>query len=191
MSVRISFSFDAKSTTAAKAAERQGATMVKDITDETMTAVRNAVGRGLRDGIPPYDAARVIKSVIGLNDSQAQAVISYREQLIDNGLTSDRVDTEVNSYADRLLEVRARTIARTEVMDALNAGQSEAFHEAQDAGLLSKDVEKEWITADPCDDCEEYDGQTVPVAEEFADGDPPLHPNCRCTIGIAGQLTFS
>jgi hypothetical protein len=67
----------------------------------------------------------------------------------------------------------------------LNTGQSEAWRQAQDTGFLSEDAEKEWIAADPCDECAEFEGTTVPIDEEFPDGDPPLHPNCRCTTGIA------
>lgn len=185
MSVAVSFSFDAKATTAIKVAERQAGDMVQRITKETASAIQGAVARALRDGVPPYDAARAIKSVIGLNTTQAQAVLTYRETLIDNGLNISRVDTQVSKYADKLLDSRARTIARTEIMDAVNTGQVESWQEAMDVGLLSQDAKKEWITADPCDDCVEYDGDTVPIDDEFEDGDPPLHPNCRCTLGIA------
>jgi hypothetical protein len=183
--VDVTFGFDGTSDDAIRVAERQAGAMVKRITEETTAAIRGAVSRMLRDGVPPYDAARTIKSTIGLNEPQTQAVLNYRERLIDGGLHTGAVNAAVDRYANKLLDVRARTIARTEIMDALNTGQDEAWQEAQAEGLLGKDAEKEWITADPCDDCEEYDGETVGIGEEFEEGDPPLHPNCRCTIGLA------
>lgn len=72
-------------------------------------------------------------------------------------------------------------------MGALNTGQNEAWAQAQDEGILSADATKEWITTPDeltCPECEPMDGKTVPLQSEFPEGDPPLHPNCRCTLGI-------
>lgn len=183
----IDFRFDDAEEAAIKAAEELAATMVTEVSKETEAAIRNIIAEAIREGIPPYDAARAIVPLIGLTSSQAQAAMKYREDLIDSGLALDSVNEKVDKYADKLLNTRAETIARTEVMDALNAGQDEAWSQAQEAGLLSEDATKEWIvTPDDllCEQCEPYDGKTVPITEEFADGDPPLHPRCRCTIGI-------
>jgi hypothetical protein len=84
---------------------------------------------------------------------------------------------------------RAELIARTETMTALNEGQRGAWDDAVEAGLLPDDAKRVWIAAPGCcDDCEELDGETADLDGEYPNdgGDgPPLHPNCRCTEGIA------
>jgi hypothetical protein len=50
-----------------------------------------------------YDAARTIVPLIGLTSAQGQAVLKYRETLIDNGLTLEKVNDKVDSYAEDLL----------------------------------------------------------------------------------------
>ena len=34
----------------------------------------------------------------------------------------------------------------------------------------------------PCDDCAPFDNTTVGIDEDFPEGDPPIHPSCRCII---------
>lgn len=88
-------------------------------------------------------------------------------------------------------EARANVIARTESMRAANGGQREAWLQAVDSGLLSGRARRTWIaTPDEgvCPLCEALDGQTADLDGEYPDdgGDgPPLHPNCRCTEGVA------
>lgn len=183
----IDFKFDDKAEAAQEVAERQAASMVTNITKETEANIRNLIAKAIREGIPPYDAAHAIQKMIGLTAAQGQAAMNYRKELINNGLTLAQVNRKVEDYADELLEERALTIARSEIMDALNTGQDEAWQQAQDEGFLSEEATKEWITTPDetlCPECDAMDGQSVPVGEEFKDGDPPLHPNCRCTVGI-------
>lgn len=183
----IDFRFDATSHEAIKAAEQQAAKMVTEITKETETALRNVITTAIREGIPPYDAARMIVPMIGLTSAQAQATMKYRAQLIDNGLALDTVNSKVDDYADELLNKRGDAIARTEIMDALNSGQDEAYTQAQDDGYLSPESEKEVILSDDaCEECVAIaDEGPVPVSEDFSEDGPPFHPHCRCTTGIA------
>lgn len=184
----ITFAFDNTNVDAQAAALEQGARMITQVSDETERAIRNVVAQSIRDGVPPYEAANNILPLIGLTSAQAAAVQKYRAQLITNGLSLVNVRDQVEVYADTLLESRADTIARSEIMDALNNGQQLAWEQAQEDGILSTDATKEWITTPDeltCPECEPMDGKTVPLDSEFEGGDPPLHPNCRCTIGIA------
>jgi SPP1 gp7 family putative phage head morphogenesis protein len=97
---------------------------------------------------------------------------------------ADAIDGIVNDVD------RAELIANTESMLAANRGQEMAWGQAIDNGLLDDAVKKEWIATgdkDVCDDCDELDGVTVALDEDFPnDGGegPPLHPRCRCTTGI-------
>lgn len=76
-----------------------------------------------------------------------------------------------------LSESRAEMIARTETAIAAIEGRQETMLEILPDGL------KEWLLADDaCDECSIYSGVTVPISEEFEEGDPPLHPNCRCDL---------
>jgi hypothetical protein len=183
----IDFSFDDKAEDAQRAAEKAAAKMVKGVTEETEKAIRAAILKAIRDGVPPYEAAELIHDLIGLTSAQAQAVAAYKEQLIAGSLLPSAAAERAEEYADELLDVRAENIARYEIMDALNSGQEEAWLQAQEEGLLTDDATKEWVLSeDPCDECEAAaKAGPVPVGDEFPDGDPPLHPRCRCTTGIA------
>jgi SPP1 gp7 family putative phage head morphogenesis protein len=73
---------------------------------------------------------------------------------------------------------RAETIARTETAAADVAGNVAGWRES---GVVEA---REWIVAqdEACEDCVLLGGQTAPIGAEFEDGDPPLHPNCRCDV---------
>ncbi|HYU42113.1 MAG TPA: phage minor head protein [Vicinamibacteria bacterium] len=162
--------------------------MVVGISRETRLALRSAIARAIRDGIPPVEAARMIRSMIGMTQRQAMATMNYRESLIELGHAPARVAALVDKYAARKIRERALVIARTEVMGALNAGQVAAWRDAQAKGLLSAGAMKEWITTDDerlCSICEAVDGETVALDEPFSEDGPPAHPSCRCTIALA------
>lgn len=183
---RVTFSFDSAAPDAVAAAEKMAARMVTEITKETEANIRNLIAQALREGIPPYDAARAIVPMIGLTSSQGQAVFKYRNELIDSGLSLDKVNDKADDYADELLIARGENIARTEILDALNTGQDEAWQQAQDDGLLSENATKEVIlTNDACDFCVSVaDKGAVPIGEDFSEEGPPFHPSCRCTVAI-------
>jgi SPP1 gp7 family putative phage head morphogenesis protein len=186
------FRFDATNEAAQRVAERQAALLVTAVSTETRAAVRALIVRAIREGIPPYDAARIIEQMVGLTDRQAMAAMNYREALINSGLTLDRVEALSTRYIQKKLRERATVIARTETLSALNNGIQEAWKQAKREGLLSSDAKKTWITSPDerlCPFCAPLEGQTVPVNERFQTGlgdvmQPPLHPQCRCSTGI-------
>lgn len=116
--------------------------------------------------------------VIGLSAPQAQHVISMRDRLLsgdpdelrkvldmnrrdkrfdrtiakaireEKPLTAADVDRMAARYADRLLELRGTTIARTEGMGAFNAAQIEAYEQAIERGAVNAaDLTKTWRSA--------------------------------------------
>lgn len=189
-SIETPFRFDGKNEAAQRAAGRQAAAMVTRIGEETRAALRALTQRAIREGIPVYDAARVIRSMVGMTDRQAMAAMNYRASLIDSGLSLARVDVLVDRYVTKKIRERAIGIARYEVMNALNQGQLEGWRQAREEGFLGRAAEKEAIgTADGrmCDDCAAVDGQRQPIDEPFQTplGEfmmPPFHPGgCRCT----------
>jgi SPP1 gp7 family putative phage head morphogenesis protein len=98
------------------------------------------------------------------------------------------VEAKVDRYIQKKIRERAETIARTEVMQALNQGQIAAWTHAQKAGLLEPGALKERITTDDerlCSICESVDGETVALDAPFSEDGPPAHPACRCTVSLA------
>lgn len=187
MADAIKFKFDDAAERAVEEAERIAGAMITEITDATEAAIRALIATAIRDGIPPYEAARMIVPLIGLTSAQGLAALKYREQLIDSGLTLEKVNEKVDDYADELLQRRGENIARTEILDALNAGQEESLLQAQYEGLLSDNATKEVILSeDACPLCQEIaDEGPVPLDQDFSEEGPPFHPSCRCTIAIA------
>jgi len=207
---RIGVSFKKTNPRAVAWAETRSATLVTRISEETRGAIREVVRSAFETGVPPKAAARLIRPLIGLTERDAQAVINLRQRLLDSpgdlvyaGKTRIRVPREgaseeflgdkADEYADRLLNGRAVSIARTETIAASNEGQRELWLQAVDEGLLDENEQREWITAGDdrlCPICESMDGQVRGLAEPFEtpDGEevmgPPAHPMCRCAQGI-------
>ena len=180
---RVPFRFDGDNPDAQRAAAKRAADFVVGISRSQREAVRAIILRSIRDGIPPLDAARLIRDVVGLDPRRANAVANYREELVRQG--SANVSGLVDRYAERQLRNRAETIARTEILEALNAGALESWRQARADGYLTGDAEKEWIvTPDDllCPICEPLDGERRPVEVPFSGGVmmPPQHANCRC-----------
>lgn len=183
----IDFRFDDKAEAAVAEAEKMAGALITEITDETEKNIRNLIATAISDGIPVYEAARTIVPLIGLTSAQGQAVLKYRETLINNGLTLEKVNDSVDSYAEELLNKRADNIARTEILDALNSGQDAAWQQAQDDGLLSQEATKELILSDDaCPICVDIaDEGPIPIGDDWSEDGPPFHPQCRCTEGIS------
>lgn len=147
-----------------------------------------------KEGLPPRESARLIRSLIGLTERDARAVAKLRATLLERGALPAAVEKQTARYAERLLNARAETIARTETMTAAAQGQAELWSQAEAAGLLTGEELREWIVTDDdrtCEICLPMDGQQVAKGENFVDGDgneveaPPAHPNCRCSWGLA------
>lgn len=101
--------FDAYSPTAVKFAQDFGAKLVREITVGQKTALQSLVGQSLADGTPPADTARAIRDLVGLTESQQNAVQNYRAGLESNSasplgyeLRDKRFDRSVARNARRL-----------------------------------------------------------------------------------------
>lgn len=122
-------------------------------------------------------------------ESGGYAVADSRYGL--GGLTDAKIDKMTSSFADRQLTARANTIAHTETMAAANAGVKANWLDAVSQGMLDPTtMGQQWIVTDDdktCDECMDLEDEIVALDDSFSSGDdePPLHPDCRCTIGIA------
>lgn len=120
---------------------------------------------------------------------------------IQAGETLSDLTKRVDDIYDGLAGYRSELIARTETLKTSNAATAWAYKQT---GYVTA---KAWaVNPDACPECESFDGKTVPLDDAFlAKGDsytyedengdeqekvntydtveePPLHPNCRCTI---------
>lgn len=185
--------FDAANPFAVAEARDHAARLVVEVTRETREAIRAVVARAFEEGIPPREAAQLIRPLVGLTTRQAQAVASLRADLIARGASRTAALREAQAYAGALLKRRALTIARTETIAASSRGQLAAWDDAARRGLIGARSRKVWITTPDdrlCPRCRPLDGKQAALDGTFVDRlgtavkAPPLHPNCRCAIGL-------
>ena len=138
----------------------------------------------------------------GLTTRYEQAVVNrattLANQLAERGITGEKAAKEIQkktqAYADKLRRARSKTIARTELLTANNAGKLASMKEAVDQGLASREnSRKQWRTGrfDVCPVCVNlHSSDPVPLDEDFAGrfAYPPAHPNCRCTIAFLPNI---
>jgi len=187
-------------------------------------AVKNVVTRSFEQGLTPRRAANVIQEVVGLTDRQSAIVMNRHLTLLnekarlidrladleDRGLTKspsaitvrrnlkalsdDAIEKKLLQSAASQQRNRARTIARTEITRAVNAGQQEMWDQAANIGLISAQSEKVWVTVpdgDRTQICTDLDGERRKLDETFfvaQTGEsvqaPPAHPNCRSSLSL-------
>lgn len=188
--VGLALRFDLLNPRAVEWVRSHSAELVRQVSDETKIAIRRVIERAFLEEMPPEEAARHIRSLVGLTERQATAVDNLRRRLIEEGRSPKRVQAMTETYTRRLIRERARNIARTEMIRASSAGQQEVWRQAADQGLIDPTTaRREWIvTPDDrlCPVCAPLDGKTVGLDEEFAPGvlHPPLHPSCRCATAL-------
>jgi hypothetical protein len=138
---------------------------------------------------------QLIKDLAGTTDDAMRELLSTA---IDEGVTPDDLASQIEDLG-AFGEVRASTIARTELAFAYVQGNVEGWRAT---GEVSR---KRWILGDlhekpdVCDDC--VDAGDVELDAEFGDTGidfPPAHPNCVCDVipilssdEVAGPDDFS
>ena len=193
-------------------------TLIKELSQNSRDAVFRIVTEAARRGEPPEAIASDIRAAIGLTDRQMQAVSNFRRMLedgdkaaltrdlrdqrydsavrraIDAGETPSRIDEMVTAYADRYLDYRAETIARTESVRAVNLGLHDSYQQAVDNETFPKEaITRRWLVdldERTCPICMAIPGLNpngVAVDEDFVTpqgpiADPPIHPRCRCGV---------
>lgn len=197
---------------------------IQEVLQEGYTAGRNPRSVAL-DIVGRIDATgRRRGGVIGLHRSFAQAATTARTELVDlnplyfqrmrrdrrfdkaiqraidtrKPLTETSINQIVDSYENRLLQLRGETIARTEVKMAFEASADESLLQVVDEGLTEADaVEKIWSATGDARTRPSHmsaNGQRVKLNEPFLvagyrmlyPGDPSAPAsetiNCRCIV---------
>lgn len=139
-----------------------------------------------------------IKLAKDVDETTRTNILRTLEQGFAAGESVTSITSRVQAVFEQASSVRAEMIARSESIRASNYAAEEVYKQS---GIAYK----EWITASDertCPYCASMDGkrlqvgkpfwkvgQTLTVDDEdlnfnFLDVDgPPLHPNCRCTLG--------
>jgi F like protein len=183
----VGLRFDLTNPRAVDFIRRRAAELVTRVTDDTRLVLRELIDRAFGEGIPPAKLARLIEQHIGLLPKHAVAAENFRIRLLADGKAQAQVDKLVERYTKKLLRYRATNIARTEIMTASNRGQDELWRQRAEKGLLDlSSAKRVWIASDPCPICTELDGQEAGFNETFPGGYdmPPIHPSCKCTLGL-------
>lgn len=133
----------------------------------------------LRDQI----AKNVEKFTQSMLDTDRETLINIINDGIKDGKSVPEIRGAIQADFDDISKNQAQRITRTEVLRVSNQATIDAYEQS---GVVEG---KQWLTAGAVDECADYEGQIVSLSsnfygdtDEFADGDPPLHPNCRCVV---------
>jgi hypothetical protein len=184
----IQLRFDVVNPAAVEHAQNHLAQIVRPFIDDAKEIIAEIVGDAVNGKYTYASAAREIRDTIGLDPRRYEALQNYEASLVELGVSGEALDGKLARYERTLLKSRSETIARTEIMRAATSGQREAWEEAARQGLIRRDEwNRVWKTTDDerlCDECGPMDEEWVAFNDEFEGGDPPKHPNCRCTIKL-------
>lgn len=171
--------------------------LIQQITEETRDAIRAIVLDAFEEGGHPYQQAREIRMLIGLTERQMNAVSNYWDSLLESDMSDARAETLAMQYYGRLLNYRARTIARTETIRAAGQGRELLWQQAMEQGLLDPyATRRQWlVTPDDrlcaiCQAIPEMNPGGVRLNELFRSEvgfleSEPAHPNCRCSVVLS------
>lgn len=167
---------------------------ISAIDGNTRAAIQQMLRAGLDPHQHPFLTAKDIRPLIGLTPRQFGAWLNYGNALTAAGRTEAQIRRETERYKNKLLRERAKAIAQTETMRALNMAQMRQWEGVVERGQLGDSARKVWITTPDdrlCERCRAMgQAEPVPFKEEFRSpgGDralhPPLHTRCRCGMGL-------
>lgn len=169
-SATLTMTFDAVNPRALAYAARRAADLIVEIGPDTLAAVRELIGRGMREGIAPRVLAQSIRDSVGLHSGQVRAVdnlikdlraaqpgatvqrfppragvrdvAGYRARVPKAGASEEWIQRQAERYRSMQHNLRARTIARTETLRAANEGQRELWRQGVDGGQLPATVKR-------------------------------------------------
>lgn len=194
-SAASSLAFDEKNPRIARFLQRNIGALIVSINEDTRQVVHNVIRRSTFAGVTPRQTAKTVKNIIGLTPKMEIALFNFRTKQGEDIKDPVKLERLVQRKRDRMIEVRANAIARTEMTRAVNAGQVETWHQAADLGLIERTKSrKTWVAirdGRTSQICNELDGQSVLLDEVFWSSvvggsfdHPPAHVNCRSGLII-------
>ena len=186
--------FDRLARTAEQLARAQIGRLIQQLSPAQLLAVQMQIAKLIELGPTPQVLA-AIGQATGLTAQQTQRVANVYQAALDAGTSAGQAAQQAQGYADRLLEQRARTIARQEAVTYTNQLVL-ARGRTADAG--NGVITKQWVSARdgrvdgglPTGICARLDNnQRIPIDEPFVfEGEefdaPPAHIGCRCLLEI-------
>jgi hypothetical protein len=193
---KVFIRFDQTNPLATKWAAERSSTLVREVSETTVQALRNIMEAAFEEGLHPRVAAKRIVDTVGLTERQEKIARNFHTRQIDLGVDPEVAEKQTAKYRKKLLKRRATLIARTESIAASNQGQQQLWQQSADAGLLDKSVTKREVIVTPDDRldskiCLPMAGQQRGLDEPFETGigtlvmTPPFHPGCRCAVALA------
>jgi len=177
----------------------EAAGLVSYIESDTRQIIQNQIARHFTDTRTPRQIANSIRNSIGLLPKHAAAVDNYHADLLRGGMPPARADALAAQYADRLLDYRAKMIAKTETGMAIQKGQLSVWQEGLNQGYIDREkTRKQWILdGNPCDICiSVVDDQPEVAIDEpwivyYPNGESrevwiprESHPHCQCEMNL-------
>lgn len=137
---------------------------------------------------------RVYSDLKGVTDAMSAKMSRTLAQGLIDGEGPNTIAREMARDIEDIGIVRAKMIARTEVIRAHHVANINVYREA---GIDGVTVTAEWLTAGDdrvCEICqgnaETEDGKKIIYTLDEIEGMIPAHPNCRCTA-IPAEETFN
>jgi hypothetical protein len=162
---------------------------VRSITKTDRLLIREILASGQKSGETIRDTAKRIKDTIGLAPNQAKAYNNYVSKLKASGVKESQIDKLSAKYYNKLLNNRAETIAITESHTATSRAWSDSVKDAvKDGTLTDAEFNYVWWTAPDerrcviCGGLHNY--KTSLTNPQWPQGEPPVHPRCRCVTII-------
>lgn len=150
---------------------RQGA----DVADEWVTEAFTRPFHVDRVGLA---ATRTFEQLRGITDTMSQQISRVLAEGLSQGKGMRDIARAMNNRVDKIGITRARTLARTEV---INAHAEASLNVYEEAGVRGVDAKAEFVTAQDeqvCPECAALEGTVRSIDE--ARGVIPVHPRCRC-----------
>lgn len=226
----IDFSFDQTNFAAVEAMKMNRLRLIRGFTTQQRQTTRQALASGIEQGLNPREQARLFRDSIGLTPYQERIVRNYRRNLTEGDpaalerqlrdrrfdgsvqraidgqrLPKAQIDKMTETYRQRMINLRAETIARTESLRAVHEGVQNTYEQAVDQGvLLEERLVRTWNTASDGrvrHSHRSMDGQQRAFKEPFQTGNgsllmyptDPVGPaedtiNCRCVVAVTMEL---
>lgn len=185
--IKSTFKFNILDPNVVRWATEHTAELVKDISVGSRVALRSSLMRAIyTERMAPARTAKMIRSMIGLDERGVTAVYNFRQRLLASGISPSVADARAATYTQQLINKRALKIARTETLAAANEGQRQTWRQGIAKGVLPRTAKREWIATDNACPliCAPLDGKRVGIDESFGVPGPPAHPNCRCAHAL-------
>ncbi len=171
---------DAASMEAARAlATERAGLLAQGIVQAELNKLADVVARGIESGAHPFEIARQLDMVTGLDSGRAGTMRKYVEYLDSLNITKAEWNRRYESMYQRQLRNRRKTIAQNEMHEAMASGER-LRAEARGAKRKLWQTRGDGKVSDICAG-NEADGW-VPIDDEFSSGHdrPPGHVGCRC-----------